>query len=154
MPPVTVGGRMSTIEKLRSENFDVHTPSSVEMPLRLVMATNGADGRPNEVRLYYAPDPIPIDSTLDDVINSGGIMVTQRYADGFDARSVKAEAGDRATIVLVGPYEAALIWADPFFSSSRRAFNLYWSDGTFDFLIQAGVSTADATVDAARTYYC
>jgi hypothetical protein len=124
------------------------------IPLQVVVSDNHGGETVEEIRLYYAADLPDSATTLVDLIEHGGMMFTQSKSIGNDAATVQHEVGDRATIVQVGPYDAALIWADPFFDGGRRSFNLFWSDGSYDFGLRAGLETPEQTVGVARSTYC
>lgn len=58
-------------------------------------------------------------------------------------------------VTSVATHEAALVWADPLDETEEsRSFDLYWSDGDYDYFILGGTDGPDAVVDMARSMFC
>jgi len=105
------------------------------------------------MRLYYGVDAIGDTATLDDFLATGGVLVNQWKSDGQTAQTVFDSVGKRAVPVAVGPYPAAMVHGDEI-QTKIRPFGLYWSDGTRDFSILAGVDRPETVIDLARSIYC
>ncbi|MEO8625701.1 MAG: hypothetical protein ABI452_03285 [Candidatus Limnocylindrales bacterium] len=108
----------------------------------------------NTAYQYFAQKPLGGSTTLSGFLGSGGLLFTIEPAQpNFSFSSyLKGELGDRATDVEVGPFDAALTWADPD-ESGVRSHNLYWSDGAEEYSL-IGVRTAAAIVNLGRTIAC
>jgi hypothetical protein len=152
MSPITRGYSPATVEQLQASDFMLQRPTT-SLPSRLLLASIEG-GAVEEVVQVFSPQAVAADATVADVIDDGGVFLIQHPANGDDAASVKQEVGDRAYIVSVGPYDAALVWADPFFEGDKRSYNIYWSDGTYDFSVIAGLDTPEESLTFAMSLYC
>jgi hypothetical protein len=151
-PPVYIGYQWSLAD-VRASGFDAMVPTEVPVPMQVVM-TNTKTGQITEMRAYFAADTPTEDTTLWELIEDGGMLFSQRHTIGNDAARVRRAVKGRAKIVQIGPHDAALIWGSPFFQGGRRPYGVYWSDGTFDFSLIAGLETPEQTVAVARSTYC
>ncbi len=59
---------------------------------------------------------------------------------------------DRAGEVAIGPFKAALVWADPL-ESGVRPHNLYWSDDEYNYALIADRSAVEI-VSLGRSMVC
>ena len=110
--------------------------------------------RPTEdqIATYYANKDISATDPLDAFLAGGGLLVAQQSAtEGRDAKTVLDTVRGRGTSVAVGPYDAAVVHADPGMDGPRT-YHVYWTDGErFIFAISADALVA---IDAARSMYC
>ena len=152
-PPILNSGEEITVDVARGEGFEVLVPGSIPDKLSASVVIGDYRGESlNSVRVYYTPEAIDESDTLADVVAEGGMFLLQRRTLGHTAEFVQGEVGDRATLVEVGTHKAALVWADPIFGV--RTYNLYWSDGTYDWTLISGLDTPEMTVDVARSMVC
>lgn len=56
-------------------------------------------------------------------------------------------------MVLVGPYQAVAVHADPMVSNDIRPWAINWSDGMHDFEL-IGLATPEELIGFARSLYC
>lgn len=156
-PPriLSAGEVVTSTDDVRSRGFDAILPTAIPagVLLQAITVEAGFGGSINELRLYYSPTPVNTATTLSDVIADGGMLLLQRVSRGVDAAYVKEEVGERAVIVEVGPYDAALIWGDPV-HHGVRAYSLLWSDGTYDWTLRSGFETPESAVSVGRSIYC
>jgi hypothetical protein len=143
-----------TLDEIRGAGFQLADIRQPLLPLRLVIASRVGEDSFIEVRQYFARDELGSRSTLQDLIEEGGFMLSQRPTSGHTAEQVVSEVGDRATLIAVGPLAAAVVWGDPRSAAARRPYSVYWSDGTYDFSLYAGLTDADEAVGIARSIYC
>ncbi|MBI3750078.1 MAG: hypothetical protein HY263_00205 [Chloroflexi bacterium] len=84
------------------------------------------------LRLYYLDRPIDATMTRTDFFTAGGIRLDETPISSTDAQRYVADlvvnSGGRALAMPVGPYAAALVWADPSKAVDLRTHNLYWAD--------------------------
>lgn len=158
LPPPSILGSgqvVSSLQELRDRDFDARLPADVPSHLALqhMNVDSGVNDSITEWRAYYAPSPLREDTTLHDLINSGGFLLVQRRTIGHDGEFVDGQSS-RAELVQVGPYIAALIWGDPPAHGVRRSYTLYWSDGTYDFTLKTGFDSAEPAVSVARSMHC
>lgn len=154
LPPILESGSaVLTPEEIRARGFDLVVPVA-PLPLQVVIAVESAPGTIEEANMYFTSEAIDEATTLTDIVRVGGVLVEQRMSQGNDAALVRSELGDRAAIIQVGPYDAALVWADPFLEGHARSYNVYWSDLSYDWAVTAWVDTPEASVAVARSVYC
>jgi hypothetical protein len=105
-----------------------------------------------QIATYLAGKAIAPTDPLDTFLSAGGLLIAQQpAAPGRDATTVLEAVGARGTTIAVGPYDAAVVHADPGLDG-QRPYHVYWSDGTrFIFAIAADPLVA---IDAARSMYC
>jgi hypothetical protein len=123
-------------------------------PLQLALPAVGTDQTEGSIR-FYGRRPIGQDTDLPTFLADEGILFTQvRREAGRESVSVLAvaEVGERAFIVRVGPFEAALVHGDPLYNGVRP-HGLYWSDESWDYTILADLP-AEALVNLARNSVC
>jgi hypothetical protein len=148
-PPILLSALHVTRDELASRGFDVqqlHAPSPLVALLGNVQGTGAY--------AYFAPSPLNQDTTLNDLYNEGGVLATEEVAYGHDAQKVKSVLGDRAFIIDLGPYKAALSLGSSLADGGRRPYDIFWSDGTHDWFVAAGTATAAEAVAVARSNYC
>jgi len=103
---------------------------------------------------YFSDVSLDGSDTPSDFFKAGGIAVVQREPVQEDIVAViRATVGDRATVVSVGPFAAAMVHADPL-PNGVRVYNIWWNDGQHEWRIQAGVADAVALLDIARSMVC
>ena len=151
-PPVRAGDA-STVDEIRERGFDLKVPEDVALRMHLVFSDRNTKGIIFEVRQYFSADEVPSNMKLDDLLQGGGMFLSQRLTIGNDAETVLAEVKD-ARLVEVGPVKAALVWGSPRREGGRRTYNLYWSDGIYDFSLRSGFETPEQAVNIARSMYC
>lgn len=122
------------------------------LPLQFAIA------RETRLKLYYLGRPVDKLMTPDDFFSAGGLRLEHepRLQDSqFEtfAEDLLQTAGDRALPVEIGPYQGALVWADPTPTSDLRTHNVYWSDGVDEYAL-VGVAEPDAIVNIARSIAC
>lgn len=90
----------------------------------------------------------------DEFLAAGGIQLEQDPVtqDEMFAADIFVELGNRATAVRVGPFDGALVWADPL-KDGTRSHNLYWSDGTYNYAVIANRS-AEELLGIGRGLVC
>lgn len=147
------GGEASTEADVERRGFNLRAPAGAPDGLELTLLYVSERSAVDEVRMYYAAEPITETMRLPDVIAGRGVLVIQRRSIGHDAALVQSEVGDRATIVKVGSLDAALVWTNPI-AGTLRTYNLYWSDGTYDWSVISGLETPEETVALARSMMC
>lgn len=114
-----------------------------------------ADGnQESRLRVYLSPQPVQ--GTILDFSEAGGLLLVQAEAAGVDADFVAAEIADtgrRSSTIEIGPHSAIMYLADPVIRDDLRPWHMYWSDGTRDWSLQ-GVADPQAMVALARSLYC
>ena len=108
------------------------------------------------VKLYYLTGGIDAEMTSTEFLAAGGLRLEHQPREDMSdtaAGIVLATAGDRAIAVAIGPYEGALVWADPTPLTELRTHNLYWSDGVEEYAI-IGVLGPEAIVNLGRNVVC
>jgi hypothetical protein len=128
--------------------FSVMTVTVPTLETGLVVFRRAED----QVTTYFADKDIAATDPLDTFLASGGLLVAQQpAAEGRDAKTVLETVGGRGTSIAVGPYDAAVVHADPGMDG-LRTYHVYWTDGErFNFAISADALVA---IDAARSMYC
>lgn len=102
---------------------------------------------------YFASERISATTTFESFMATGGIELDSEPQGAQSVADIVAEsAGERAIRVDIGPYSAALTWADPL-ANGVRTHDLYWSDGRTDFSLISVVSAAEV-VNMARSLVC
>ena len=129
-------------------------PHLGQSAIQLILVEDSTRGIDPGAHVFYGPSSIEPGEPLPFFVRRGGSVVRQELTDGQNARVVKETLGDRAVIVRVGQSEAALVHADPSEPSDFRPYHLYWSDGTRDWSIIAGVTDPRTVIDFAREIYC
>lgn len=124
-------------------------PGTRSVVLRLRAADGAAD---NRMAVYLSTAPIEAGVTVADFFAAGGVMVARTRTDRDLAEEALAVAGSSAAAVEVGGQPATLVRADPIYGDFRT-FNVYWSDGTYGWVVQ-GRDEASAIVDIARGIAC
>lgn len=122
--------------------------------IQLILVEDVERGAGPGARVFYGTAPVGPGESLPFFVRRGGSVVRQESTKGQDARVVKETLGDRAVIVVVGRFEAALVHADPSEPSDFRPYHLYWSDDDRDWTIIAGVTDPRTLIDFARQIYC
>lgn len=105
--------------------------------------------------VVYFDEAIDPGLTRPELYFEGGlILLSNRWDPGLGdvVAGLKHELGDRVVEVEVGPYDAALVWADPL-SNGVRPHHLSWSDGRMAHEL-IGVRSAEAIVDLVRDAVC
>jgi hypothetical protein len=108
------------------------------------------------ITLYYLTGGIDADMTSTEFVAAGGLRLEHQPREDMSetfAQILHATAGDRAVPIAIGPYEGALVWADPSPLSEIRTHNLYWSDGVEEFAI-IGMLGPEAIVNIGRNLVC
>lgn len=119
----------------------------------VVLRLRAADGAADErLAVYLSTAPIEAGMTVADFFASGGVMVERSRTSRDLAEEALAVAGPSAAVVEVGAHRATLVRADPIYGDFRT-FNVYWSDGTYGWVVQ-GRDEASAIVDLARGVVC
>ena len=130
------------------------------------LAPGSIDGKPltfvisrvDRIKLYYLPEPIGPSMTTAEFFAAGGIRfeheprLTESQFTTFAEDLIETSAG-RALAVEVGPYQGALVYADPTPDSDQRTHNLYWSDGKEEFALIA-VMGPEQLVNIGRGLVC
>jgi hypothetical protein len=80
--------------------------------------------------------------TRPDFIRRLGVYLSESETSGQDAKLVVETVGDAATVIQVGPYDAALVHSSPF-PGGFRTWNLYWSDSALDYAMIGNVAADD-----------
>lgn len=115
-------------------------------------APGAASATPATLTAYYSAKPIGPQDTFLDVVAAPGVVLTMAEATGIDADRVLQTVGDRADIIDVGPYKAALTHSSTY-ANGVRTFNLYWSDGAVDYGLVVNSSAKEA-IETAQSIYC
>lgn len=102
---------------------------------------------------YFLNQPIE-GLRVSEFITAGGVQV---HKESMSEQTSFAEyllktLGDRAIPVEVGPYQGALIWADPD-ATGTRTHNLYWSDGKDNYALIVDRGAAE-TLNLGRSLVC
>jgi hypothetical protein len=120
-----------------------------DLPLRWI----AGDGERSLYQYFFEREFDP-KLTLPAFLADGGIQLDRESADGdpFTAADVVAQVGERAVEVRIGDSEGALVWADPE-SNGVRPHHVYWSDGTFNYILIA-VREPERMVQLARGIVC
>lgn len=118
-----------------------------------VVVHDGSEGAPSSIASYYSSKPITETTTSRDVFVSGGATFVQEESTGKDAALVVEAIGDRATVIRVGDYDAAITHGTTMPGTSIRTWAIYWSDGKSDFALIVNGSAKDA-IEAAQSIYC
>jgi len=114
-----------------------------------------ADGR-GEARLRMYLSPRPVQGSILDFTEAGGVLLVQTATTGFDSEFVAAEIADTGrqfSFVDVGPHRAIMYLADPVVRDELRPWHMYWSDGVRDWSLQ-GVADPEAMIALAQSMYC
>lgn len=112
-----------------------------------------AAGEADTLYRYFLDRPHSADLTISTFLAAGGVEFDRDPARGESfAAYLLASEGERAVAVDLGPYQAALTWADPL-ENGVRPHDLYWSDGMFNYGLIADRS-AVALVNLARGMVC
>jgi hypothetical protein len=106
------------------------------------------------IRSYFGDKPVEEDVSLWDYMEAGGVMLRQRRTTGMDGAAWKALVGERAIPVAVGTSDGVLVWGDPHSEGGFRPYNVFWSDGSYDWALESGFETPDDAVDMARSTVC
>jgi hypothetical protein len=163
--PISESAQFTPADQQRDQAFDLPLPD-LPLPATSQFASLPGVGTsalpPRQLELvsesgaaygYYLDRPVA-GMLVSDFIRSGGVEIDKEpMLDemGFATR-VLATLGDRATPVDVGPYQGALVWADPE-QHGIRTHNLYWSDGIHNYAVIADLS-AQATLNLGRVLVC
>jgi hypothetical protein len=119
-------------------------------PIVLVLVTADPTTEAS-VSIYYSSHPVNSGlTTIRDLLAGGGSYLQESVGAGNDAKKVLAMAGDRASLVQLAAFTAALTHTDPL---PIKTWNLVWSEGGIDFILESD-SSARETVVAARSIYC
>lgn len=153
-PVIADGGDSATAEEA-SEFFDPFLqPRWIPEGLELQSAVVRTDGRTRTVASYYGSKPIPTTHTLEDFLAQRAVMVLQRDAGGGTADTWMETFANSptSTIVRVASFDAALTLAMPL-STGVRTSDVYWSDGTRDWIVTGNIGL-DEALDIAKSLYC
>lgn len=142
-------------------------PSSMPVPtmsgyeLQQVMRSSqpsAGGGTELFVKLLFGGSPAQIGETGPAFIAAGGVIMTARDTQGHDAAYVLSAIAEMDTrqpppTVQLGPYTAVLVHEDPTIRDDLRPYTLYWSDGTYDYSLEANGDPV-ALVNLGRSMYC
>jgi hypothetical protein len=131
-------------------HFDVLTPARLPKGYkeRLVII----DGE--TVLLLYGPNEVGQDETPLEFFEAGGVVVEERPPLGTTGPYVKDAVGDKAGLVQVGPWQAALTHGDEIDVDGVRTYTLGWEDSTRGWIVEANLPEPEALIDLARSLYC
>lgn len=102
---------------------------------------------------FLSDKPVAATTTFDEFMASGGIHLLRNSIETGDFGAFLLEQlGERAVPVFVGPYPAALTWADPTVGGVRT-HNLYWADEEFNYGLIA-VREPEDIVMLGRSLVC
>jgi hypothetical protein len=145
-------GMVTTIEAVRSQGLDVQV-FEVGQPLQAVLAQY-RDGHVKGVREYFGP-PIDDATTENSFISDGGVETTQSLTNGQDAASVYQYADqNHSAIAHSRPYDFAILWGNPLVLGGPPPYGVYWSDGKFDFSVNATADVPEDVLAMALSIYC
>jgi hypothetical protein len=148
-PLVAAGGEPASTSVLAATGL-----ASVMLPANLAPQVVVHFGVNQEaVVVYYAAGPLLPQATVVDLVRAHGMEFSRQPAGAGSAAAVLSAVGDRAVQLKVGPYDAAIVHADPIGSDDLRAYELHWSDGTSDFMVYGNVPATDL-IAAGRSLYC
>ena len=118
------------------------------LPLQFAIASNQGP------YLFYLGGPIRPDMTRSAFLAEGGLEYqTLSIAEGEPfAPNFILEVGDRATPIKVGPFDGALVWADPT-EADIRPHGLYWFDSTRNYSL-VGLRGPEHLVNIGRALVC
>ncbi len=138
-------------------------PRNAWAPLQLVLRTAVDEGSsnpgPNFYRVYLAEASILEGETFFEFLDRGGIFYMAEPTIGMDAAKVIRILKNEQNVEVLPPtvrvadYDAVLIHSDPILRDDLRPYALYWSDGRYDYTLEADADRADL-VALARTLYC
>lgn len=158
-PPILSTGRsVTSVAGSDLASADLKLPSHLPNGLPLVALVShggvvaGAESDPASVGAYYSSAPIKQTDTFLDVIGHSGAIFIASSTTGTGAQRVVDTVGQRANVIQVGPYQAALTHSSTY-PNGVRTYNLYWSDGTLDYSLIVNGSAAEA-IQTAQSLYC
>jgi len=151
-PLASLPGRRLSVA---AESSAIHTAAWTSvvpagMALQAVFDADAATGL--GLRLYYANSPLGSDERIEDLLARGGISLEITPTAGIDGPYVMSQVGSRGMKVSIGGQSATLVHSDEI-RPGLRPYNLYWSDGTYDFAIQGG-GDATSVLTLAASMYC
>jgi hypothetical protein len=106
----------------------------------------------DEVLTVFAPRPIEADTTVVDLYEAGGAILSQQVANAGAANDVVGRVGDYAAINRVGPFDAALVHSSEL-AKGLRVWSVFWSDGRVDYAVTANMPPEEVLA-VARSMYC
>jgi len=128
---------------------DTSVPSELPAVKPLQLAIRFIDG---SLGLLYGDAAVEPDVSLAGYRLGGGVALIAEATTGRDAAFLFRDVGERAGLVKVGAYDAALLHGDEM-ATGRRAWGLYWSDGTTDYNATGEISP-QALIRFVRSIYC
>jgi hypothetical protein len=103
--------------------------------------------------VYFSPETIGDDDTINDVLRRGGAMFTEQVtASGFVADWAE-RLGDRGAAVAVGEADGVVLHRDPI-GQGVRPFELQWESSGRRYQIMAGFDRAGDVIEMARSIEC
>ena len=143
---------------------DLPVPQDAWVPLQLVLRTQfGEEVRPEDrgpiYQFLFAADAVRGDETTTEFLGRGGTHLSARPSRGWDAKkevAIQVDEQDRDVappLVRVADYDAALLHVDPVLREDLRPWVLVWSDGRYDYELEADTDRANL-VNLARMMYC
>lgn len=145
----------------QSSDF-VRPPEAFHGQRYALALANGLPGDPvvgaePMLRVYYGRALTEAD-TYQTYVADGGIVLQQAIGGHHDAaywleafRDIGRDS--LPPVVLVGPYQAVAVHADPMVSNDIRPWAINWSDGMHDFEL-IGLATPEELIGFARSLYC
>jgi hypothetical protein len=159
-PILATGTRVDSITESLVSAFAPVLPSRGPNGLQVTgltfNANNDADASDSELNptltVLFTKAPVKVADTFLDVVGGGGAILTETATYGQDAALVKDTLGEFATLLKIGPYDAALVESSPY-PGGFRAHSLFWSDGRLDFSLIVNGSSEEV-VKSAQSMYC
>ena len=153
-PPLRAFGTEVADGAAVAREVGVAVPTRVPGGRKAQLALRGyGDGTRDSLAIYYSVDALAPSATFVDLLRASGIAFVVQPSFGLTADAVVGNVGDRAARLSVGPYDAAIVHADPVESNELRFYELHWSDSNWDFVV-FGSAPATDVIDVARWIYC